>query len=144
MTLEFFSQDIEMPEIPQDNLRMCIQYLIQNEGFIGGDINVIYCSDNALLEMNRNYLQHDYYTDIITFDYVEDKIISGDLFISWDRLNENALEFADSLIQEIFRLIIHGVLHLCGYKDKTDNEQHEMRSKEDLYLQYASENNLID
>ena len=100
-----------------------------------GEINIIFCSDDYLLEMNRQYLNHDYYTDVITFDYSEQDIISGDIFISIDRVRENARLYKQKFIDELNRVIVHGVLHLIGYKDKTGKEQKQMRQKEDYYLQ---------
>jgi probable rRNA maturation factor len=97
-------------------------------------VNLIFCSDEYLLNMNREYLQHDYYTDIISFDYCEGKLISGDLFISKDRVEENAANNQVKFFIELNRVIVHGVLHLCGYKDKTEEEAQAMRSKEDYYL----------
>jgi len=97
-------------------------------------VNLIFCSDEYLLNLNREYLQHDYYTDIISFDYCEGKVISGDLFISKDRVEENAANNQVKFLIELNRVIVHGVLHLCGYKDKTAEEEQEMRSKEDYYL----------
>ena len=137
MALEFFAEDVEMPDFKQDQLEKVLAFLVQNENYQSGDINVVFCSDTYLLQMNKSYLNHDYFTDIITFDYVEDKIISGDLFISLDRIKENADTYADNFSQELYRVVIHGVLHLCGYKDKTESEQHEMRKKENQYLNYA-------
>ena len=84
--------------------------------------------------MNKEYLQHDYFTDIITFDYVEGNTISGDLFISVDRVKENAQKFNSSALKELYRVVFHGVLHLVGYNDKTDDEKLVMREKENYYL----------
>jgi rRNA maturation RNase YbeY len=84
--------------------------------------------------MNKQYLSHDYYTDIITFDYVEQNIISGDLFISFDRIMDNAEQYDIELIREVYRVVFHGVLHLIGYNDKTEDEQKLMTEKEDFYL----------
>jgi rRNA maturation RNase YbeY len=95
---------------------------------------LIFCSDEYLLDVNKKYLNHDYYTDIITFDYVEDKIISGDIFISSDRVRENANQFNVSFEMELFRIIIHGILHLLGYKDKTKKDKSLMTEKENFYL----------
>jgi probable rRNA maturation factor len=108
--------------------------LISNELNECGDISVIFCSDEHLLGMNKQYLNHDYYTDIITFDYVEENVISGDLFISFDRIVDNAKELKIELIKEVYRVVFHGVLHLVGYKDKTDEEQGVMTEKENYYL----------
>ena len=84
--------------------------------------------------MNKQYLNHDDYTDIITFDYVEENIISGDLFISFDRIKDNAKHFDIELIREVYRVVFHGILHLVGYNDKTDDEQKVMTEKENFYL----------
>ena len=99
-----------------------------------GDVNIIFCSDNYILDINIRYLQHDYFTDIITFDYCEDKILSGDLFISIDSVQENAKEYGSDFEEELHRVIVHGILHLIGYDDHTPEDQKIMRSKEDYYL----------
>jgi rRNA maturation RNase YbeY len=98
-------------------------------------VNVIFCSDSFLLDLNKHYLNHDTYTDILTFDYSDASTnVSGDIFISIDRVKENAKQFKTTFLQELHRVIIHGFLHLAGYKDKTRPEQQLMRSKEDIYL----------
>lgn len=107
---------------------------IQEENRIAGDISIIYCSDNQLLSINKQYLNHDYFTDIITFNYNEGNIISGDIFISIDRVEENAQKFKVELFRELYRIIIHGVLHLIGYNDKSAEEKQAMTQKEDYYL----------
>lgn len=104
-----------------------------------GDINVIFCSDNYILDVNMKYLQHDYFTDIITFDYCEGKVLSGDLFISVDRVRENSIEFGTDFEEELHRVIVHGVLHLIGYDDHTDEDKKVMRQKENYYLQMRSQ-----
>ena len=98
------------------------------------EISIIFCSDPYLLEINRQYLQHDYYTDIITFDYCEDPYISGDLFISVDTVRANAQTYKTLFEEELNRVMVHGVLHLCGYDDHTKEQQKTMRAKEDYYL----------
>lgn len=103
-----------------------------------GDINVIFCSDNYILDVNMKYLQHDYFTDIITFDYCEGKVLSGDLFISVDSVRENSIEFGTDFEEELHRVIVHGVLHLIGYDDHTDEDKKVMRQKENYYLQMRS------
>jgi len=100
-----------------------------------GDITLIFCSDEYLLKINQEYLDHDYYTDIITFDYSEDNVVSGDLFISVDRVAENAQINKVDFMNEFNRVIVHGVLHLCGYKDKSEEDEKLMRSKENEMLQ---------
>ena len=99
-----------------------------------GDVTLIFCSDDYLLDVNRQHLEHDYYTDIITFDYSDFPIVSGDLFISVDRVKENASDFNVSFEHELHRVIIHGFLHLCGYFDKTNEDEVLMRSKENQAL----------
>ncbi|WP_321369842.1 rRNA maturation RNase YbeY [uncultured Draconibacterium sp.] len=132
--IEFFFEDIDSISIHQDFLKTQIDALISNERYETGELNIIFCSDAYLLEMNKQYLDHDYYTDIITFDYVDNNVISGDLFISLDRVNENAESFNSLQIKELYRVVLHGVLHLTGYKDKTDEEQEEMTKMEEFYL----------
>lgn len=104
-----------------------------------GDINVIFCSDNYILDVNMKYLQHDYFTDIITFDYCEGKVLSGDLFISVDSVRENSIEFGTDFEEELHRVIVHGVLHLIGYDDHTYEDRKVMRQKENYYLQMRSQ-----
>ena len=99
-----------------------------------GDISIIFCSDNYILDVNQQYLQHDYFTDIITFDYCEGDKLSGDLFISVDSVRENAIEYGTEFIEELHRVIVHGVLHLIGYDDHNDDDIAMMRKKENYYL----------
>ena len=99
-----------------------------------GDVSIIFCSDNYILDVNQRYLQHDYFTDIITFDYCEGVRLSGDLFISVDSVRENSLEYGTEFRDELNRVIVHGILHLIGYDDHTEEEIAEMRKKEDYYL----------
>ena len=96
-----------------------------------GDVNIIFCSDKYILDVNLRYLHHDYYTDIITFDYCEGKKLSGDLFISIDTVRENALEYG---VDELHRVMVHGLLHLIGYDDHTPEEEKIIHEKEDYYL----------
>ena len=99
-----------------------------------GQINIIFCSDNYILDINQQYLQHDYFTDIITFDYCEGEVLSGDLFISIDTVRENAIEYGTEFEEELNRVMVHGVLHLIGYDDHCDEDVAQMRKKEDYYL----------
>ena len=99
-----------------------------------GDISIIFCSDNYILDVNIRYLHHDYFTDVITFDYCEGDKLSGDLFISIDSVRENAIEFGTEFDEELHRVIVHGLLHLIGYDDYTPEDQKVMREKEDYYL----------
>ncbi len=111
-----------------------IEALIFNENKKEGELSFVFCSDEYLLKMNIDYLNHDFYTDVITFDYTEGDIISGDVFISIDRITENSQKYNVSFENELQRVMIHGVLHLVGYKDKTQEEQKQMREKETKYL----------
>ena len=99
-----------------------------------GQINIIFCSDNYILDINQQYLQHDYFTDIITFDYCEGDVLSGDLFISVDTVRENAIEYGTEFEDELNRVIVHGVLHLIGYDDHCEEDIAQMRKKENYYL----------
>lgn len=99
-----------------------------------GDISIIFCSDDYILDINKRFLSHDYFTDIITFNYCEGDKVSGDLFISVDTVKANADTYGDGFEREIHRVMVHGVLHLIGYDDHTDAQQKEMRAKEDYYL----------
>lgn len=111
-----------------------IEDAIEKEGFVPGGINYIFCSREIHLNINRKYLGHDYHTDVITFDYTDGKTVSGDIFIDPATVKENAGDYGATFRQEMLRVIIHGVLHLCGHKDKTPAEEKKMRCKEDFYL----------
>lgn len=105
-----------------------------------GEINYIFCDDEYLLDINQKYLKHDTYTDIITFDYSEKNVISGDIFISIERVKENSTQFSKGFEEELHRVLAHGILHLCGFKDKTDKESKEMREKEDWAIKKFENN----
>ena len=131
--IQFFFENTEKITI-DSTLAVWLEDIILTEGKKPGDINYIFCDDEYLLQVNKEYLQHDYYTDIITFDYVKGKTISGDIFVSLPRIFDNAETLSKDFDSEFFRVLAHGILHLCGYKDKTDEEISEMRNKEDYYL----------
>jgi probable rRNA maturation factor len=105
--------------------------IIESEGFVVGQLDYVFCTDDELLGINQKYLNHDTYTDIITFDYSSGKTLSGDIFISTERVAENALVYKVSLETELLRVMCHGVLHLMGFSDKTDDEKVLMRGKEE-------------
>ena len=131
--IHFFFENT--PEIPlPDSIEPWLENLIREENYRPGEITYIFCDDAYLLKVNQDFLHHDYYTDIITFDYVKGKIISGDIFVSLQRISENAVLLEKDFNEELRRVIAHGVLHLCGYKDKSEEEKKEMRGKEDYYL----------
>ena len=115
-----------------------LKMVIESEIKKTGDISIIFCSDNYILDVNMKYLQHDYFTDIITFDYCEGSRISGDLFISIDSVRENAIHYGVDFETELDRVMVHGVLHLIGYDDHSDEDIKVMRSKEDYYLNLRS------
>lgn len=138
MSIQYCSEDVSVPKFRKRKISSWIKETIISEGKIPGDISFIFCSDNYLLEVNKQYLNHDYFTDIITFDYVENTVVSGDIFISCDRVKENAREFNAEFLNELSRIIIHGVLHLCGYKDKSKKDKLLMTQKEDFYLNLLS------
>jgi probable rRNA maturation factor len=116
-------------------LKLFLGALFRKEKKKLADLQYVFCSDDRLLEINRQFLQHDFYTDIITFPLSDPhQAISGEIYISVDRVRENALAFQSSLKTELHRVIFHGALHLCGYKDKTPRDQAIMRKREELYL----------
>lgn len=111
-----------------------IKSVIESEKYILGTISIILCSDEYLLQINKKFLSHNYYTDIITFNYSQENLVSGELFISIDRVKENAVKFKVSFKKELNRVMIHGTLHLCGYKDKTVLDIKKMKRKENQKL----------
>jgi rRNA maturation RNase YbeY len=142
MSIVYFAEDVPFPKLKRRETSGWIKQVILNEGKSLGDISFIFCSDEYLLEVNRKYLEHDYYTDIITFDYVEGNVIGGDIFVSVDRVGENAKFFSKTFANELNRILIHGVLHLLGYKDKVKADKKLMTEKEDFYLNML-ENSLL-
>jgi rRNA maturation RNase YbeY len=132
--LEIVFEDVRSFELQDSSILDWYTKVSLQEDKELGDVTIIFCSDDYLLEVNREHLNHDYYTDIITFDYSVFPIVSGDLFISVDRVKENATDFNVSFEHELHRVIIHGFLHLCGYFDKTNEDELLMRSKENQAL----------
>lgn len=130
----FFEDISPTPNFNSEFLVSWINKVVESENKILGELSYVFCSDEYLLDMNREHLNHDYYTDIITFDYCFENIVSGDLFISLDRVEENAKEFSITFQDELDRVCVHGVLHLCGYKDKSEADEILMRQKEDEKL----------
>jgi len=128
--ISFFYED-GAQVISETTYKLWVSKIVSSEGFLCGNLSFIFCDDAYLLEINRQYLNHDDFTDIITFDYSEGKMLSGDIFISTERVKENALLYAVSEEEELQRVMAHGVLHLCGYKDKTEEQSTMMRSKEE-------------
>ena len=134
MSIRFASQDIDFELQKAENVKKWISQVIQLRGKRVGNISYLFCDDEYLLGVNQQYLNHDTYTDIITFDYVAADLISGDIMISIDRVGENASQFEVPFELELRRVIIHGVLHLLGQGDKSDDEATEMRRQEEESL----------
>jgi rRNA maturation RNase YbeY len=136
MSISYYTERVHLPKkFKKRPTTQWIKDIIQNHEKQLGSIVYIFCNDEIILEINQQYLQSDYYTDIITFDYSESAVLSGDIYISLDTVKSNSEKFNTNFLEEIHRVIIHGILHLCGYKDKTPKEQKMMRAKEDEALQ---------
>jgi rRNA maturation RNase YbeY len=139
MMIDFYSKDTPFSfKGKQKSAKTKIKSVIKMEEKQGGNLCFIFCTNDFLLDINKKYLDHDYYTDVITFDYTVDNIVSGDVFISVEQVDENARKYGVSFEYELSRVIYHGVLHLCGYKDKSEDEERTMREKEDFYLKTLS------
>ena len=134
-SINFFEEDIRFKLKNKTKVKQWIKATIEAEGYTLKELNYIFCSDQYLLQINQQYLDHDTYTDIVTFDNSdEDQIIVGDIFISIDRIRENAIKFNSGEVNELHRVIIHGALHLLGYQDKKAESKKIMTGKEDHYL----------
>jgi probable rRNA maturation factor len=134
MAVQFFFLIKGVSLSHRKELKSFIELLFRKEKRKLHSLTYIFCSDNYLLKINQNYLNHNYYTDIITFDMSENKQLAGEIYISVDRVKENAKTMGVSTVNELHRVIFHGALHLCGYNDTTSSQKSEMRAKEDFYL----------
>ena len=132
--IRFTSQDIDMPVLDERRISRWIRAVAADYGFSVGNINYIFCSDERELEVNREFLGHDYYTDVITFDYSTPSTVNGDIFISLDTVRSNAEWVGTSFDNELLRILIHGVLHLTGQGDKTPETKAQMTAKEEKAL----------
>lgn len=133
--ISFHTEEIDFKVINPIKTKRWLKDVITSEGFELSSINYIFCSDEYLHKINVEYLDHDTLTDIITFDNSEDEeLIEGDIFVSIDRIQDNAKDFGNEFQQEFRRVLVHGVLHLCGYLDKSEKDEKQMRMKEDFYL----------
>ena len=133
--VRYFFEDTDFVFKPKKINNLWLKTVAESEVKKIGQLNIIFCSDNYILDINQKYLQHDYFTDIITFDYCENDILSGDLFISVDSVRENAVFYKTEFTDELNRVIVHGLLHLIGYDDHSDEDIKMMRSKENYYLE---------
>jgi len=129
-----FNYETDFNLIKEKELSNWISSVINLEGFNEGEINYIFCDDDYLLKLNIEFLKHDTLTDIISFDYTIGKQINGDIYISTERVFDNAKTYNVSFSEELKRVMVHGVLHYCGYKDKTQEDINQMRNKENLYI----------
>ena len=132
--IRYFTEDIKFEFKDKLSNNRWLRLVASSEVKKLGDINIIFCSDNYILDVNMEYLQHDYFTDIITFDYCEGNVLNGDLFISVDSVRENASYYGTEFPDELKRVMVHGILHLIGYDDHSEDDIKVMRSKEDYYL----------
>ena len=132
--ISYFTENCGKPAICTKRCSAWIRDIASKHGKTIGEIAYVFCDDAKILEVNRQYLGHDYYTDIITFDYCEDDKLSGDIFISLDTVKSNSVTYGTDYYDELTRVIIHGILHLCGYKDKSDDESKAMRALEDAAI----------
>jgi rRNA maturation RNase YbeY len=130
----FFNYETNFKLSNEEEIRTWITKVIANYGYNEGEINYIFCDDNYLLKLNVEFLEHDTFTDIISFDYTLGKLISGDIFISIERVIENSKKFSQTFENELYRVIIHGILHYLGYQDKTAILKNKMRLEEDKCL----------
>jgi len=133
--VNIFSEEVKSPKITKSLITSIAKIISIDENVKFLNINIIFCNDNYLLAINKEYLQHDYFTDIITFDYRDNELISSDIFISIDRVLENSQLLNVSYNRELQRVIIHGLLHLSGYEDDTPEKRKNMSIREDYYLE---------
>ncbi|MDP4271990.1 MAG: rRNA maturation RNase YbeY [Bacteroidota bacterium] len=134
MAINYYTENVKTPPIKKKEVNEWIKKVAELHSKKVGEISYIFCDDEKILEVNNQYLQHDYYTDIITFDYTAGNKISGDIFISLDTVKSNSEQFGTEYIMELHRIIIHGILHLCGIDDKTDEARKNMTEKENEAL----------
>ena len=134
MAVTFQAENISFPKIKKRTTTKWIKSIADKYGKQIGNIGYLFCTDEKILEVNNQFLNHNFYTDIITFDYSENNIISGDIFISLDTVLSNSQKYQTRYDEELHRVIIHGILHLCGLKDKSEDEIKEMRKAEEEAL----------
>ncbi|MFK7808234.1 MAG: rRNA maturation RNase YbeY [Saprospiraceae bacterium] len=133
-SIRFFNDDVNYRILNRRKIRSWLLSVAEEEGYTIASINIILCSDNQLLSVNKEHLKHDFYTDIITFDYSQENILEGELYVSIDRVKSNAKSQQVNTSTELHRVFVHGLLHMCGFSDKTAEEKTEMRQLENHYL----------
>lgn len=134
MAISFITENVKLPEIKKRETSNWLKTIAESYGKYIGEITYLFCDDDKILEINMQYLKHDYYTDIITFDYSEDDKISGDIFISLDTVKSNSLKYNTDYQEELCRVIVHGILHLCGLNDNSEVNKQNMRVAENRAL----------
>ncbi|MEA5046473.1 MAG: rRNA maturation RNase YbeY [Petrimonas sp.] len=138
MAITFQSEGIDFPGIRKRDIKNWIKLVADGYGKKIGEVNYLFCTDEKILEVNNQYLSHDFYTDIITFDYSEGNKISGDIFISLETVGTNSQKYNTNFMEELHRVIIHGILHLCGIDDKSDDDSRKMREAENRALEQTN------
>lgn len=134
MAISFQAENIKLPDIKKRRISEWIKAVAGSYSKTVGEIAYLFCNDDKILEVNRQYLKHDFYTDIITFDYSEEDKISGDIFISLDTVRSNSQKYTTDYQEELYRVIIHGILHLCGLDDGSEDEKKSMKEAENSAL----------
>jgi probable rRNA maturation factor len=140
MSLQFFNEDVGLPELNYEVIIRILKGELRIHKVLLGSINYIFCSDNYLLKLNKEFLGHDYYTDVITFDYSVGRVVEGDIYISIDRVMNNSVIYKQNYSDELIRVISHGLLHLLKYNDKEEEEIKMMRQKEAQLLKKIKSN----
>jgi len=130
MTIGFHNEGVAKPRLKYRIISAWLKKIVNQYNCVTGDLSYIFCDDEYLKSINVKYLNHDYYTDIVTFDYCKDKVVSGDMFISVERVKENSVLYNGNFTDELLRVMVHGLLHLLGYKDSTERETETMRRVE--------------
>ena len=131
MAILFIADGVKKPKLKYRNIIFWLKQIVLSYDCISGDLTYVLCNDKYLLDINYRFLKHDFFTDIVTFDYCKDKIISGDIFISVERVLENSILYEVTFEEELLRVIVHGLLHLLGFKDESKEEKKLMRDLED-------------
>ena len=137
--ITFLTENVQMPPLNVPKTIKWMQLVAANYGFVVGNLNYIFCNDDKILQVNQTFLQHDYYTDVITFDYSTSTVLSGDVFISLDTVRSNAQMVEDTFERELDRILIHALLHLTGQEDKTPETKQVMTQKEEKALELRNQ-----